>query len=311
MPAVDAWLDRFHAIGIRGVTLGIKIPMLLPEFGPDGDAYTAFFAAVADHARARGMTVDVELGVLFCNTPYAKCDFTFHGAYQDFVDATVAQARIVLDTLHPDLLTLVSEPSTEAALSGVHEFDTPAGTAQYVRDSLAGIGPHGSTKIGAGAATWLSPAFNEAILREAIDTLVLHIYPVSGPIADNLVRDTAMARQANRPIVADEIGLYKTTGGEELTPATADSIYRRDVFSFFQPLDVRFLAATSEWARKAGASYVSVFWAGQFFSYVDWTPELDSASFAQLMSTSNAAVSRAFRANELTEFGRTWAGAFR
>lgn len=66
LPSVDAWLDRFHFLGINGVTLGIKLPLLLPSFGPHSEAYTAFFATVVEHARARGMTVDVELGPLFC-----------------------------------------------------------------------------------------------------------------------------------------------------------------------------------------------------------------------------------------------------
>ena len=120
------------------------------------------------------------------------------------------------------------------------------------------------------------------------------------------MHDTQLAQEAGKPIVADEIGLYKTTGGEGAGPATADAIYRRDVYSFWTPLDVRFLQAMEAWAQKAGASYISVFWATQFFAYLDWTPELDTAPFGQLTAASNAAVSAAFRRNELTAFGRTW-----
>ena len=71
MTGVNQWLDRLQSIGVHGVTLGVKLPMLLPEFGPDGSAYTTFFANVADEARAHDMTVDVELGALFCGTVYA------------------------------------------------------------------------------------------------------------------------------------------------------------------------------------------------------------------------------------------------
>ena len=196
MPSVDQWLDRFHAVGIDGVTLGIKVPMLLPELGPDAAAYTTFFRTAAQHARARGMTVDVELGVLFCGTVYAECTNPFDGNYDHFVQSTVARARIVLDQVHPDYLTILSEPTTEATLTGVHEYDTPDGSASYVRDVLAGIGNRGDTKVGAGAATWLAPAYNEAILREEVDYLNLHVYPLSTGIADTIARDSALAQQA-------------------------------------------------------------------------------------------------------------------
>jgi hypothetical protein len=306
MTAVDAWLDRLQAIGIRGVTLGVKLPMLLPQFGPDGEAYASFFVTVADKARAHGMTVDVELGALFCGTVYAKCAYTYPGGYRSFVDATVAQARIVIDRVKPDDLTVLAEPTTEATLARVPEFATAEGSARYVHDVLAGIGDRGTTRIGAGAATWLAPTFDQAILRESIDYLDVHIYPVTAHTTDNLVQDTELARQAGKPIVADEVGLYKTDGIDRTTPATADTAFRRDSFSFFEPLDIRFATITSEWATKAGVAYVSPFWAGEMFSYLDWTPALDQAPYAQLSQAFNAQVGRAFQSDQVTAYGHAW-----
>lgn len=308
LPSVDAWLDRFHAMGIRGVTVGIKLPMLLERFGADASSYTRFYATVADHARRRGMTVDVELGALFCGTAYASCSSPFDRSYQQVVDDTVAQARIVIARVRPTYLDILAEPTTQATLTGVQEFKTPVGVARYVRDVLAGIGPRGSTKVGAGGATWLDPTYDEAILREEVDFLVVHIYPMNPQIAGNIVTITALAQRAHKPIVADEIGLYKTdtTGAGA---ATADSVYRLDAFSFFEPLDVRFVTITAQWAKKAAVAYVSPFWAGQFFAYIKWTPALDRAPFAVLSRTSNAASAKAFGADLLTGYGRAWAAA--
>jgi hypothetical protein len=306
MTGVNQWLDRLQSIGVHGVTLGVKLPMLLPEFGPDGSAYTIFFATVADAARAHDMTVDVELGALFCGTVYAACDYTYPGGYQDFVRSTVAQARIVIDQIRPTYLTILSEPTTEASLTKVADFSTPEGAARYVHDVLAGIGDRGETKVGAGAGAWLDPTFNEAILREAIDYLTVHIYPVTGRTTDNLLRDTDLAHAAGKPLVADEVGLYKTEGSDQTTPATADTSFRRDSFSFFEPLDIRFAAVTATWAEKSGVSYVSPYWAGQFFSYIDWTPALDAAPYAQLSESFNAQVRQAFQAQQLTRYGEMW-----
>ena len=55
--AADVWLDRLRSLGYGGVTLGIKIPMLLPQFGPDADAYVRYYTTVAEHARDRHLTV--------------------------------------------------------------------------------------------------------------------------------------------------------------------------------------------------------------------------------------------------------------
>jgi hypothetical protein len=306
MGGVDAWLDRLEALRFTGVTLGVKLPQLLPEFGPDADAYTSFFATVADKARAHGLTLDVELGALFCGTVYAACSYSYDGGYQAFVDATVAQARIVIDRIKPDYLTILSEPTTEAALAKVPEFSTPDGAARYVRDVLAGIGDRGTTKVGAGAATWLNPSFNEAILRESVDYLALHIYPVTAHTTDNLLQDAKLAHESGKPIVADEVGLYKADASDQSTPATADAVFRRDAFSFFEPLDVRFATITSEWARKEGVAFVSPYWTGEFFTYIGWTPELDAMPYPQLTETYNAQVRQAFLAGRLTNYGRAW-----
>jgi hypothetical protein len=174
---------------------------------------------------------------------------------------------------------------------------------------VAGIGESGATKLGAGAATWLDPSFNEAILRESIDYLTLHIYPVTPHTTDNLIKDTELAHNAGKPIVADEVGLYKTDGSDQTTPATADTTFRRDSFSFFEPLDTRFAQITSAWAEKSGVAYVSPYWAGQLFSYIDWTPALDAAPYPQLSQAFNTQVRQAFEANRLTDYGRAWLSA--
>lgn len=306
LSAVDAWLDRFHGLGIMGVTLGVKLPMLLPSFSPNSEAYTTFFATVADHARSRGMTVDVELGALFCDTVFASCTKPFDGNYAHFVDATVTEARVVIDRVRPNYLTILAEPTTEAALTGVRELLTPEGSARYVHDVLAGIGDRGSTKVGAGAASWMPSTYDQAILKEAVDYLDLHTYPMTPQIAATIVADTALARQAGKPIVADEVGLYKTDNPSPAGAATADTVYRLDNFAFFEPLDVRFLTITAAWAKKAGVAYASFYWAGQLFAYLPWTPDLDGLPYQSLTQQANQAITKAFQAGVLSALGRTW-----
>jgi hypothetical protein len=256
--------------------------------------------------RAQKMTIDVELSAAFCGTSYDSCTYTFPNTVAGFSSITAQQARIVIKNIHPNYLTLISEDTTDAALTKDPILDTVAGATQFVSKTLQAIGPHPGVAVGAGAATWQPPAFNQALLKLPIDYLDLHIYPIGPAEVTNLVTDSEMAHSAHKALVADEAWLFKT-----LTPTgdpTSTATYQVDNFSFFSPLEARFASITQEWARKAGASYDSAFWwSWQMFGYAIWTPTLDTASYAQLSSTSDLAAIQAMGAGDVTPAGHAWA----
>jgi len=166
------------------VTLGVKVPMLLASFSPDARRYADFCATVAQHIRARGMLVSVELGSL----------------------------------------------------------------------SIASI-----------------------------------------------------ARSAHLPLLVDEAWLYKSVKPSAEGGVNASvQVYRRDMFSFFEPLDQRFLAITAARAAKAGAAYVSADWSWQFFAYLTWTPVLDAEAYSQLTATFDDVVAAAIIRGTTTNVGRQW-----
>ena len=191
---VDLTLDRLKQLGVEGITLGIKVPMLLSSFTPAAVRYADFYAKVADDIRARGMVVSVELGSLFCGTAFARCTKPFGGSYERFVADTAAQARIVIKRVRPTYLTLFSEPDTEAKLTGVRMLNTPAGSARAVADILHRIGQRSRTRIGAGAPTWLPTAFARAIVSQHVDYLDTHIYPAGAQQGANAAAIARIAR---------------------------------------------------------------------------------------------------------------------
>jgi hypothetical protein len=232
--------------------------------------------------------------------------------YQTFVADTAAQARIVINGLHPDYLTPISEPDTEARLTGVRMLDTPAGAARAVADIVARIGSRGRTRVGAGAGTWLPTSFAQAIGAQRVDYLDTHTYPVGRQDGANAVAVAAIARKKRKPLVADEVWLYKSAAtGIGTTAGAAELAFRQDTFSFWEPLDARFLATTATWARKADAVYVSAFWSWQFFTYLTWTPALDLALYPQLTATFNLAAQRALAGRDTTALGRQWSRELR
>ena len=137
-----------------------------------------------------------------------------------------------------------------------------------------------------------------------IDYLDLHIYPI-GPIeVSNLVTDTRLANAAHKPLMADEVWLYK-----DISPTgnpTGTAVSDLNNFSFFAPLDARFATITQQWATKAGAVYDSAFWSWQLFGCATRTPTLDRASYDQLSLMTDTDAIEAMVAAQVTSFGQDW-----
>jgi hypothetical protein len=310
-PAVLANVSRdiahFKAAGVTGLTLGIKLPYLLTSYsGADAERYIAFYKSVAAMIHSRHMTVDVELSAAFCGTAYSSCSYTFPTTVAGLATLTAEQARLVISQIHPNFLTLISEETTDSLLTKDPALDTVAGATAFVSQALRQIGRHPGVSVGAGAATWEPPAFNRALLKLPIDYLDLHIYPIGPAEVSNLITDTALAKEAHKPVMADEVWLYK-----DISPTgnpTGTSISDLNNFSFFAPLDARFASITQQWATKAGAVYDSAFWSWQLFGYATWTPSLDAATYSQLSLAADSDAIEAMTAGRITSFGRNWTG---
>jgi len=303
---VDQELDSLKRLGVTGVTIGIKLPLLLSSFTPQAARYADFYASVAQQARARGFTIDVELGALFCGTVFSTCSYAYPTTVAGWAQLTAEQARIVIDRVHPRFLDIMSEPNTEADLTSIRGLETLDGVAQFVSATLAQIGPHGSTMIGAGAASWFPVSYDEAIARTDVDVLIDHVYPLTPAVLGTLVATAALAHQVHKPLVVDEAWLYKgsTTASGTVTSSGGES--KLDAFSFFQPLDVRFMSITRQWSTKADVAFTSPFWSTELFGYVTWTPGLDAGSVAQTLALEDQAAVAAMGSRTVSASGAAW-----
>jgi hypothetical protein len=304
---VDQELDALQRAGVTGVTLGIKLPLLLSQYTPQAARYADFYAAVADHARSRGLTIDVELGGLFCGTVFSTCSYAYPTTVAGWADLTAEQARIVIDRVHPTYLDIMSEPNTEVDLTSIPALGTLDGLVQFVQTTLHRIGPHGSTLIGAGAASWYPISFDQAIAKTHVDVLIDHIYPLSPGIAQTLTATAALAHRVHKPVVADEVWLYKGTANGSTSVTSSGEEAKHDAYSFFEPLDVRFLAITREWSTKANVAFASAFWSDQLFGYVTWTPTLEAGSVSQTLAQLDLVAASAMAAGTHSAAGSAWA----
>ena len=308
MTHVNQSLDAFKRLGVDGVVLGIKLPLLLSQYTTQAGQYTQFFVKVADAARARGLAIDVELGALFCGTIYAHCSYKYPATAAGWAKLTAQQARTVIDKVRPNYLDLISEPNTEAILTGIKSLQTISGFREFVSDAVKMIGRHGTTKLIAGAASWFPASFDQAIVGTGIGGLVTHIYPATAGTAANLVATSRVAHDAHLPLIADETWLYK--GATSATGAVQASNQQGalNCYSFWEPLDVQFMRATREWAAKTGSPVDSGFWSWETLAYSTWSASLDAMSSPQIQAQNYAAAQRALANRTFTDTGLALVG---
>jgi len=308
LEAVDVFLSRFAQLGLGGVTLTIAFPMLSADY-PRSAEYLRFYEQVVAKVRAYGMTVAIELNAPFSGTVFSRLAFEKGSLdLNGFVAGQRQMAQTIIDHLAPDYLAVFNEPDTFSHNLGLH-VDDPATATEVVRGVLDGLDRR-QTKVGAGTGTWSTPDYVEQfVTATSIDFVSLHLYPVNAGIVDNLERMVAAADGAGKPVVLDEAWLYKAAPGDAAASsnvAAAPTVFVRDSYSFFQPLDQAFLELTAGYARQHRFAYVSPFWTGLFFSYLDVGDLRSDLTYAQAsrqlapMQYANA------QAGEITETGALW-----
>ena len=303
-------LDRFKAMGIQSVKFALQYPLLRPDF-PNAAEYLAFYKHVAEAAHQRGIKVMPHVTVLFADTPFSPYQGIYRGLDLDrFKHEYRDMVQLVVRELKPDYLGLITEPDTQARLTGLPQLNDPQTVVQVVQFALAGL-DRGKTLVGAGSGSWSPPAFAKALAEQTdVDFIAIHIYPITGRMLDNAVQMARIARANGKLAVIDETWLYKILkpgGGDNV--AAAAEVYRRDAFSFWEPLDRKFIALMLKLARTEHISLVSFFWSGLFFGDLDHTPELDRLPYRELARRHNQAVYQNMRQGVLTGTGKFYRDA--
>ncbi len=279
MESVRVSLDRYQELGATGVTVAAKYPLLASWF-PRHEEYAQFYRQVADEVHRRGLKLFVDVSPLFTGTVFSSVTIDpSHLNLTDFTADETAITQQAIELMHPDWLVIIDEPDTAATLTGIGELGQIGPFTQFVNSVVDKV-DHGDTELVAGAGTWMPASFLETLASQAhVDVLGLHIYPVSPGIIDTTVAAVDAAHATDKTVLLDEAWLYKANADEAGGPAMASTIFQRDAYSFWQPLDGEFVDLIGRVAKSQGMTYVALFWAGLLFSYLDWTPALDAASY--------------------------------
>lgn len=324
-PLILDMLDAYEELGVEMIKLDVNYPTLTPAFHTYLQAhpppaipnyvYTAqhfigtpnsFYNKLVAEIRARGMGVWIEHGTLF--TDYSP---TPPGAYfADMRTAGVAatqarytqeraqEAATVVSQLQPDYFSILEEPTTQndnfGYFSGKTPLFDPSGWTGYVQDAAAAIdaaAPASSTLIGAGIGTWDSTTYLTlfAPLPE-LDYFDMHIYPLRSLTADFLQRaidwaDYVRSVDPGKLITVGEAWAYKTTAQEVTDQLDYNTIFGRDVYSFWEPIDRQFLDVLYKLMHYKDFSGVMPFWAGYYFAYLTYgDPDLAGLDGIELLT---------------------------
>jgi hypothetical protein len=185
----------------------------------------------------------------------------------------------------------------------------------YVRGVLNGL-DRKQTKVGAGSGTWSGNQYVNGIAAETnVDYIAIHVYWVNRSSVEVGKEMVATARAYGKKVVIDEAWLYKSIGGPaEGVPGLAgnEAVYRRDVFSFFGPLDRKFLDRMTRFAKTAGAEYFSPYWSNYFFAYLEYGPANKDLSYKDLvLGLAPQAVGEAIVADRFNRTGKRYATLIR
>lgn len=297
-------LENFKKLGIQGVTVAIPYPLLVPSYH-NSDKYLNFFKQVVSEVRKRNMKLDIETAFVFSKTDFSRLNV-------DYSKLTLSQynkekhdmAQLIIDELSPDYLNLGSEPDTFANLSGLTELKDPIMYANHINYLLSGL-KRGNTSVGAGGSSWLSIEFMKLLAKDtSVDFLSIHLYPLNKEILENISQTVQLAKQYNKRLILDEAWLYKSAPKESVSNVAATSaIFKRDLYSFWQPQDQKFLSALVKLAKLSNIEYISPFWSRNFFTYIDYGPSIDSLSYDRILSTYNQQLIKDMTAGSFSSTG--------
>jgi hypothetical protein len=140
-----------------------------------------------------------------------------------------------------------------------------------------------------------------------LDYIDLHIYPMNtnAIYLDRALNYAVEARAAGKRVTVSESWLWKATPAE-LSNFLGDTekIMNRDVYSFWYPLDERFIQDVVNLADATNMDFVSFFWTRNFLSYLDYdsTPhDLTTAEYNRLINQASLAN---LQRGELSPLGR-------
>jgi hypothetical protein len=289
LPYIRKNLNSLVKIGTTGITLNIAFPMLRPTT-PRQKEYLAFYKKLVAEIRNRKLSLMIKVHNVFPDPVYGIPEIKIKGMkYEDYLKQKKDQIVLIIKELKPDLLTLENEPGTQKFITGFN-FTSQLWKntiAYYLKDLK-----HDGIKIGAGAGSWDDIPYFKALCDLPLDFIDVHVYPVTGNyLAKNLEIIANLIKSKNKELVIGEAWLYKASSFQN-SSFQKDYIntFVSDSYSFWEPLDARFVKLVFNLSRIHRSVYTSFFWSNNFFSYIPYKDEYANMEPKEILKLHNKAV---------------------
>lgn len=296
------YLDGLQSLGVQGVKVTIAYPFLSKDF-PNQERYLEFYKRIIQESRRRNMVVLVSIGNLLAGSQFSNVQYSFAGLTMDKYRETKREmVGTIIRELHPDYLTIAVEPQTEAMAIGLRQ--SPSSFTETVQYILEGLDRSG-VDIGAGPGSWDDLEYVRKLAQDTtLDYIDVHIYPAK--YLEQAVTMATIAQAANKRLIIGEMWTYKVDesglAGIGNVAAQAE-IFGRDVYSFWQPLDSKFLELVARMARVYKYEFISPFWSTYLFGYLDYEEVPASISYSTLRHRSNLRAWDNLLHNQVSETG--------
>jgi len=269
---IIATLDGFKDMNIDAVSVMIAAPDLTI-----GDSTTIinFYQRLANEIHMRKMKLYVEH---FDNPPFSphahkNLQNTPQGK-KEFLDMREKELSMIYRKIKPDYLSIITEPETMTRWT--HLAFTAAELADWVGDvciNLKNSGASPKTLLGAGAGIWEPDDFVIKLSRQKkIDYVDVHIYALKSSAKETILRFDSLVNKVRKiepdmKIAIGETWLYKHSEKEPYNFAMYKETFFRDNFSYWSPLDQKFMELLMGVAQKDKISVVVPYFSQYFFKY--------------------------------------------
>lgn len=307
-------LDALKNAGAEGIVLQICYPLLTSAYR-DPQPFLDYYINLANEVRARSMKLLVEHGTL--QPAYASVDVRPYYAKLGkarFLRERFLELKNILVALQPDYVTLVSDPGTQSAGLKLTVKDW-RGYVTRSLDTLSQQLGSFSTLLGAGCGLWESVEYVDAFARiPKLHYVDLHLFPLvsaSGKDYERMLTWPDRIREADpsKLIVMSETWLYKSAAGDKFSGTLDPNLAARDAFSFWAPLDQKFLRVVGRAARVKSFELMAPYWSRYFFAYLDYDdPITYRLNARQLLDLATQRAREAIEANRITETGSAFRG---
>jgi len=247
--AVDAMVEA--GVGRVDINMG-----LFP-WATEQEHTIAKYDALIDYIREQAL----ELAINPQYTPSVDGTMPF----REWQTKALSMYRQVARRYHPEILTVIHEPTTIAARFG--ERIRPRVWAKFAQRAIRVVKQASpGTRTSVGVLSWEKPYFKAFLRLQGLDAVGIDIYNLRGmAVYDEMIKQ---AHAKGLPVHIEETW-RNTYFNPQRDKSLEDKSARGIGDAQYQNLDIKWLTAMTQYANTRGLDAVTPFWMQTFFLYVN------------------------------------------